>query len=63
MKRTLTDKDGNRCTIDGRRDRYVMLPGLDECRKWWCANKFMEGWGMPLLHDSAVVGSMIPHNQ
>ena len=55
LKRALTNKHGdcllvdmhggNRTTIDGRRDRFVRLPGLDECRRWWCRNKFIDHWG------------------
>jgi hypothetical protein len=66
MKRALTDKHGdcllvemyggNRTTVDGQRDRFVCLPGLDECRKWWCTHKFIDDWG----GNSVAVGSMIP---
>ena len=55
LKRALTDKHGdclliemyggNRTTVDGRRDRFVRLSGLDECRIWWCTHKFIDCWG------------------
>ena len=66
MKRTLTAKEGECLLLDlyhghkhqlnGKRTRWVSLPTLDECRRWWCTHKFVDSWGSPIQGEE---GKMI----